>query len=267
MTAKVFDWRKRKSWLASIRHYAGHVLTAEIREHLALARPKCWSDDLSWLPDSHDAVPEFVAALTGYYTHFKGFHGCRPLKLSSYYERGLIGQDSDALSNVFREIFADVPKENVESAINKFAERRDRERGKMWLVGSDAHLINDCGHYLIQGSEFLMALAANLSPANGEDYRFRLRNYGVPTVLEIDIPVELVPAEQHVEVAKMLLSEWGQLATRNHLGFGDIPPCYVVRSDIPRECIRGHYHPERIIDPHSGHRPYLNRLRTCDVCG
>ncbi len=49
--------------------------------------------------------------------HFKGFHDCRPVKLGGYYERGLLGQDSEFLCNVFREIFSDVPKEDVDCVI------------------------------------------------------------------------------------------------------------------------------------------------------
>ncbi|MEM5434691.1 hypothetical protein [Paraburkholderia diazotrophica] len=268
MNIKVLDWRKRRNWLASVRHYAGHVLTTELRQYLSQERPKCWSDDFSWLPDSGYILPEFVSSLTRYYTHFKGFHGCRPLTLSSYYERGLLGQNSDLLCSVFRELFYDVPKEHVEKIIQQFGDRGNRERGAIWLVGSDQYLVDECGHYLIQGSEYLMALAAHLgSSPGGEDYRFRLRGQGVPTVLEIDVPIGLVPAEQHVEVAKMILSEWGQLAARRPLPFGKEPPCYVVRQDIPPECVRGHCHPERIVDPHRGHRLYVNRLLTCDVCG
>ncbi|AXW61561.1 hypothetical protein CJO94_05920 [Ralstonia solanacearum] len=267
MSTKVLDWRRRRKWLACIRHYAGHLLTAELRQHLLQERPKCWSDDFSWLPDAEYVVPEFVSALTSYYTHFKGFHGCRPVRLGSYYERGLLGQDSDFLCNMFREIFSDAPKEDVESVIQQFAGRSDRERGAMWLVGNDRYLLKECGHYLIQGSEYLMALAAHLGHSpSGEDYRFRLRSYGIPTILEVDVPVALIPAAQHVEVAKMILSEWGQLAARRSLQFGDVPPCYVLRQDVPADCVQGHYHPERIVDPHQGHRVYVNRLLTCDVC-
>lgn len=264
---KVFDWRQRRSWLASIRHYAGHILTTELRHHLAQRRPECWADDFSWLPDSEYVLPEFTLSLTNYYTHFKGFHGCRPLDLRSYYERGLVGQNSEFLCDVFRDIFSDVPNEEIENVIHQFADRSSSEKGTMWLVGCDTFLLEECGHYLIQGSEYLMALAANLKrPQSFEDYRFRLRNYGIPTILEVDIPVKLLSATQHNEIAKMILSEWGQLAARRLLSFGDDPPCYVVRQKIPPECLRNHYHPELIVDPHKGRSLYVNSRLTCDFC-
>lgn len=264
---RVLDWRKRRSWLARIRHYAGHLLTSELRQQLVYERPKCWSDNLSWLPGSESLLPEFAECLTAYYTHFKGFHGCRPSSLSSYYEKGLLGQNSQLLNDRFREIFSDAPKEDVESAIAEFKKRSETERGAMWLVGCDKFLITRCGHYLIQGSEYIMALAAHLGYSmHGEDYRFRLRKYGVPTVLEVDIPVSLVPEAQTFSVAKLILSEWGQLASRQPLNFGDDPPCFVLRSDIPAESLRDHYHPPKIIDPHRGHISYHNSQLVCDLC-
>lgn len=265
--SKVLDWRKRRSWLASIPYYAGDLLSAEITQELVQERPECWSDNFSWLPYSEDILPEFVQRLTTYYSHFKGFHGCRPSSVRSYYERGLLGQNSDFLCDNFRQIFSDVPKKHLEAAIGQLFDRINSERGRSWFIGCDKYLLRYCGHYLIQGSEFVMSLAAQLHrSATGEDYRFRLRNYGTPTIFEVDIPVSLIPQEQHLAVAKMILSEWGQLISRRPLGFGDEPPCYVVRQDIPPECIRDHIHPAKIEDPHKSRLTYVNLLRTCDFC-
>jgi hypothetical protein len=56
------------------------------------------------------------------------------------------------------------------------------------------------------------------------------------------------------------------MATKQRLSPRDGPD-YVVYGDIPPECVRGHYHPERIPDPHQGYRLYTNPLLTCDICG
>ncbi|CAG9258050.1 conserved hypothetical protein [Burkholderia diffusa] len=267
MKNRVFDWRARQSWQASIQHYADDLLGPSVRNRIERDRPKCWSDDMSWLPDSKDVVPEFVLRFATYYSYFKGFHGCRPVTLSSYYEHVLLGQNSESLFANFRGIYSDVPRDKVDRVIEEFADRGLRERGAIWFVGDDASLIEDCGHYAIQGSEFLMALAAALcGPGTGEDYRFRLRQYGVPTILEVDVPASFIPPEQQREVATMVLSEWGQSVARRPLGLEE-EPCYVVRQDIPPDCIKSHYHPQRIRDPHQGFRTYRNPAVTCDVCG
>jgi hypothetical protein len=102
-----------------------------------------------------------------------------------------------------REIFSDVPRDKIDRVVEQVSDRGIRERGAIWFVGDDASLIEDCGHYAIQGSEFLMALAAALcGPDAGEDYRFRLRRHGVPTTLEVDMPASFVPSEQRNEVAR-----------------------------------------------------------------
>lgn len=133
-------------------------------------------------------------------------------------------------------------------------------------MSDDAELVDECGHYLIQGSEFLMTLAAELCKAgSGEDFRFRLREFGIPTVLEVDIPIEVVGAGDIEEAARMILSEWGQTVTKHNLGLSQ-SPCYVVRRNVTPENIVGHTHPTTVPDPHRGFVSYLNDRSTCEFC-
>lgn len=221
---------------------------------------------MSWLPDWEDVFPEFVQSLSDHYTHLKAFHGCRPLSLSSYYEHGLQGQDADQLALQFRAMFPEVPATDLDAAIGSLGGRSARERGAIWLVGDDREMIEQYGHYIIQGSEYLMALAAHLGVSpGGEEYRFLLRERGIPTVLEIDIPIGIVQWWDIEEVAKMVLSVWGQQVTKRRVGSGP-SPCYVIHRTIDAQYIRNHTHPEKILDPHRGYIQYLNRLRTCDMC-
>lgn len=43
-------------------------------------------------------------------------------------------------------------------------------------------------------------------------------------------------------------------------------PSYVVRSDIPAECIKAHYHPAKIRDFHHDILTYINKAVRCDHC-
>lgn len=260
------DWRKRRAWLRHIPLYAESLLTPSLVAVLERRRPECWSDVMDWLPDHEDLVPEFCDRMSSFYTHFKGFHGCRPESLSSYYEHGLQGQNASMIIEKFRRLFADLPAANIEQAIEKMKHREASERGKVWLTGDDREMVEEFGHYIINGSEYLLALAARLSdPYSGEDYRHRLRKMGIPTILEVDIPIDLIPEPQKLEVGKMILSEWGQLRTKRPLGTTS-SPCYVVRSDIPAEFIKAHYHPARIRDFHHPIPTYINRTIRCDHC-
>lgn len=92
MNQRTLGWRNRRSWLGSIRFYAGELLDPALRRNLERKRPKCWSDDLSWLPDHEELVPEFCDKLASYYSHAKAFHGCRPDNILSYYEHVLRGK-------------------------------------------------------------------------------------------------------------------------------------------------------------------------------
>ncbi|SOS36188.1 hypothetical protein CFBP6411_04831 [Pseudomonas syringae group genomosp. 3] len=267
MTEKILDWRARRKWLGDIRSYSKDLLTPELTATLERTRPKCWSDVMDWLPDHEEVVAEFCSRMSSFYSHFKGFHGCRPESLSSYYSDGLKGQNADAIIERFRLLFSDVPLVDLEQAILDMAHRESSEKGKIWLSGDDREMLEDFGHYVINGSEYLLALAAKLGTGGrgGEDYRLRLRTIGIPTILEVDIPIDLVPPLQQLEVARMLLSEWGQLRTKTPLGMSSTP-CYVVRSDIPSECIKAHYHPARIRDFHHYVPTYINKIVRCEHC-
>lgn len=267
MPEKVLDWRNRQAWLRQIRSYSKTLLTPELIAVLERKRPQCWSDVMDWLPDHDRVVPEFHERMSAFYTHVKAFHGCRPDSLSSYYADGLKGQNAEAIIQRFRLLFSDVPLLDLEQAIQEMKHRESSEKGKIWLSGDDREMLKDFGHYIINGSEYLLALAANLGTGvyGAEDYRLRLRTIGIPTILEVDIPMELVPPLQQLAVAKMILSEWGQLRTKKPLGMSSAP-CYVVRSDIPSECIKAHYHPAKIKDFHHYVPTYVNKTVRCEHC-
>lgn len=266
MTHKVLDWRNRRAWLQHVRSYAKPLLTPGLVKLLEQRRPQCWSDALDWLPNHDDLIPEFCDRMSSFYTHFKAFHGCRPESLSSYYEHGLRGQNADSIIKKFRQLFADLPPTSLDQAIEKMKHRESSERGKIWLSVDDRQMVREFGHYIINGSEYLLALAARLGGGRyDEDYRLRLRTIGIPTVLEVDIPIELITPAQKLDVAKIILSEWGQLRTKRPLGISS-SPSYVVRSDIPAECIKAHYHPAKIRDFHHDIPTYVNKITRCEQC-
>jgi hypothetical protein len=214
-----------------------------------------------------DLVPTFCEVLTSYYSHAKAFHGCRPENIRSYYEHGLQGHQPDRIQARFRERFHDVDPSQLQKAIDELGNRSTSEKGKIWLTGDDRRMLDDFGHYSINGSEYLMSLAARLTRFDryGEDYRWRLREIGVPTVLEVDIPFSLIRPRQITEVATMILSAWGQNVTGKHLGI-DSPPCYVIHEDIAADCIKDHYHPERIRDVHREPGMYISNITRCEMC-
>ncbi|MCX6096863.1 MAG: hypothetical protein NT125_09215 [Candidatus Bipolaricaulota bacterium] len=60
-------------------------------------------------------------------------------------------------------------------------------------VGLDGRfLVDDCSHYLIYGSESLLALARELEDETRCDILERLRKTRTPTVFEVNVPVRLL---------------------------------------------------------------------------
>ncbi|RWU24965.1 hypothetical protein DM813_04275 [Pseudomonas alkylphenolica] len=267
MIERVLDWRNRRAWLNALPRYASQVLTPPIRQHIETTRPECWSDDFRWLPNQEEVLPAFSEKLWSYYTHAKAFHGCRPESLATYFEEGLRGQEPDRILQTFRRLYADVPTSALNKAIRLMGERRGDERGSIWLSTDDHQMIRDHGHYIISGSEYLLALAANIHVEDTweDDYRLRLRDVGIPTILEVDIPVDLIPARERLAGARVILSHWGQRRARRLLGSSSSPG-YRLSCNLPPSSIKAHYHPGRVKDFHTPFGLYINKQLKCDMC-
>lgn len=268
MTARrpIFVWGDEQSWLADVPQYAGSLLTPKLSARLKRSRAKCWSDDMEWLGDDY-AVEDFQALFAEHYGGVRGFHGCRPISIGSYLDKGMLGQSQASILDSFRQLFSDIPAERLNKAIEALSDRGSSERGKIYFCATAETLIEECGHYLIQGSEYLMALAAALCSrlGDGEDYRMRLRKAGVPTIFEVDIPLDYLPPLQREALCRTVLSVWGQYASGVHLG-ADLQPCYIVHRDIEPQHIRDHRHPTVIRDPHMGKSKYHVKGAICDIC-
>jgi hypothetical protein len=265
MFSDLFDWCAKDAWLAQVNDYAGGFLTASVRSKLAKSRPECWSDNFAWLP-IEDGEERFASAFASYYRHIRAFHGCRPMNLGSYFSAGLHGQSAEAIENQFLELFHDVPRAKLDEVLVEFEDRRQSERGRFWVVLDESELVEDCGHYLIQGSEYLMALAATLCRVRpGEDYRLRLRSIGTPTIFELHIPTKLLPYHEVAALSRLVLSSWGEQQARRPLGV-DRSPCLTVNRAVEARHLVRHVHPSKIRDPHFSRLIYLNERTTCPHC-
>lgn len=265
MSLNFFDWNDKKSWISDINIYANDILTSKVRKSISLSRPECWSDDFSWLPISN-GEERFAEVFKGHYDSIRSFHGCRPENIGSYYSNGVQGQSSEVLHQRFLEIYSDVPGNFLESVISEFENRSKSEKGKIWVVLGEDELINNCGHYVIQGSEYLMAMAASLWRYDkSEDYRLRLREIGVPTIFEMHVPVVYFSGVQISALSQLVLSAWGEVIAKRPLGF-DHSPCMTVSRSIEPRCIVSHSHPGMIKDPHFGFSRYVNKLNKCPAC-
>ncbi|WP_247558689.1 hypothetical protein [Bradyrhizobium sp. 138] len=74
-------------------------------------------------------------------------------------------------------------RKRLPEAIAQFDD--DHEEGLLYVVADDQALVNEANHYLIYGSEWISAVL-------GHTYRHVLKETGVPTLLEIDLPLLIV---------------------------------------------------------------------------
>lgn len=263
----LLDWRNKKEWISAISVYAGDIINENLVEKIRSSDLEgCWSDDMSWLQDE-DIVDCFRERLLTHYSHVKAFHGCRPISVRSYYDNGFLGQNKGSIEKQFRELFSDVESNLVEQAISDLNERGISEKGKIYFVCSELDLIECSGHYLIQGSEYIMAMAASLCRLSSasEDYRFRLREAGIPTVFEVNIPISQIPWQQINGLVKVILASWGTLNLFPDDEY-ERGMSFVLHSNLEAEHISNHIHPSRIKDQHGYTSWYRPKITSCEMC-
>lgn len=263
----ILDWRNQSNCQLELNNYADDILNDEVRLYIVNQNVTyCFSDNMSFLPDE-SIVEKVIEKIKLFYNFVKAFHGCRPVALKSYYDHGLQGQSFDPIEKLFKKIFADFDEEILDKVIFDAKNRNYSEEGSIFFVCNDQELIEDCGHYLIQGSEYLQGLAARLMKiqSNGIDHRLRLRKYGVPTILEVNIPVSIIPYYQLKELAQTLIADWGNRLLDVRENYDDNMGFRIYEPITPSHIVN-HYHPRNINDPHYYPSVYRSKKITCDMC-
>jgi hypothetical protein len=263
----VLDLENQAGLLAEIEDFGSTVLTNKVKEFLITTNVQnFWESDQSWLPDV-EIFQKFDELASSYYTHYRAYHACRPRSVKSFYENGFIGQNSNQLAKEFKDIFSDVDQVVLQSIIENCARRGELERGEICFATSPKNLVERDGHYLIYGSEYIQAMTRELceKKISSEDYMLRLKNYGRPTLFEVNVPQENIQSSQRIRFSGLLIAFWG----KNILGVQDLIDyqCFSSHSDIPPENIMTHFHPAVICDPLNENSAYKSENIICDVCG
>jgi len=260
----VLDWKDQSTWLHAVDAYAGDILDSTVREHVLRRRSYCDSDDLTWLP-SRTIQPSFVDAFVHYYSSIRAFHGCRPLDVATYSRNGFVGHAAERLKKEFLDRFPHVPDEILRLAAQELDISRATERAKTWFVLTERELTENCGSYIIHGSEYLAALAKGVSRLlRGIDYFYELQNTGYPTIIEVELPVSYLPVPQLNSIAREILSAWGRRITK--LGTSSTStPCVSIHQSLEPQYVVGHTHPKEVRDPYRMLRRAMSPT-TCPSC-
>jgi hypothetical protein len=116
--------------------------------------------------------------------------------------------------------------------------------GRVFLSLDARASIRDGSHYLLYGSEWMLG-------ALGFSGHEVLRSIGVPTLLEVDLPLSWVHQAFRDALAQKLLAAW----TRRICNDVDYIPIvdftFIVHKSIPPDLVVGHSHPVVLRDPYS----------------
>lgn len=176
------------------------------------------------------------------------YHGCRVKDAGLFHRTGLHLNDPAALADqARRHVSEDDRLEWMRPKIDQMIEEfdsRERDTGRLYLCADDRGQLTDSasGHYCLYGSEWIQVLL-------GWGAHEVLRSRGVPTILEIDLPLAETSEWERQEFAQTLLQEWIHAAVNNPDWVRELDFTFMMRNNIPPSWVVGHFHPARLHDP------------------
>jgi hypothetical protein len=254
-TRKVFIWNAYKNWRRVVLSILADHLDASVFKRLREHPPRyISSDDTSWLDSAVEAVKDYRPDTKGLladelprrYSYVRAFHGCRPTSLDSYHTKGLLPCNPEELKLIAREIFKN--QGGVEKAISELEKDdytyEDHNRGKLFFCLTEEELVDFCGHYLLQGSEYLAGIAARIHETPV------LRARGKATVFACDVPICDMDEETILSLAGEMLEQIGDAALKRPLGSAGNSFGFSIRVPLNPEFIVSTTHPTGIPNPH-----------------
>lgn len=259
----VWDYRAYSTWRDEIWKLISDFADAEVQSEFKAAPPEyVVSDDLSWLDDivydvhgtEIDSKRCLAQRLRERYRAMRAVHGTRTAEHDRFYSEGLQPLVPDRFHADAREVFlsGDFPElseSDLQSAIAKVG--ADLREGRVFFEANEEMLIEHAGHYMLYGSEYLLAIAANIG--NRRDYRQVLKNRGIPTLFVCDVPLDFISADTLLEfsgdaLAKVFqeLLDGDDFEPDRWLGAG-----FCINVPLAPEHLVGHYHPVVRRDPHA----------------
>jgi len=265
--SNILNWQDYKEWVVLFSEF---ILTKfpniskEIKENKNQIQYVDYSGPLEKYINSHFNDPifldEFVCNLKSHYKYILAYHGCRPTNISSYYQSGLLMLDKKKYNELFMRIFnkndfKEISQEHLEEAIQEM--NNSQREDQLYLTIDDRGLLEDAGHYMIYGSEYIMSLTASLSGILNYDYIPYLRNIGNPTIFKIKIPLSIIQTSDLQELLPCFFRQWVYNKSRGIVTTHPLDFSFLLKENILPENIIEHYHPKEIRDYHQRGQIYI----------
>ncbi len=213
------------------------------------------------LGDFYEQIEEVLKRFHQQYKFLKMYHCCRPTSVEEYYDSGIQILDMSEMNSKFQRIFLGNPKypmvtpNLIQDAIEYMSKSYKRE-GYVYFGIDDRFLIDHCGHYLIEGSEYLQGLAAFIERETGPNLKSELRRYGKPTIFKVRIPLSTIHESDLRELVCKLLYTWAYNLAHDRSHSYKLDFSIELDQGLPPDHIIGHYHPEEIPDPSNNYEIY-----------
>lgn len=263
-------WKRPETWMGPLTAWLGERLRTGGYEALCPGseRDLCW-DDGEWLDVLDTALAYDLDDLTGELADglssviMRTYHGTRTVDAGVYFREGLKVHDRSAMTRRVHELvtshesLAALRGDRLAKAISEIDNTTDD--GRLYVVADDTFFLDHAAHYLIYGSEWIMAVL-------GGEGRGFLRTHGTPTLLEIDLPLRMAQPDTRHAFARTMLREWTRMTCNRPDWSAPIDFAFCLGADIPASCIVGHTHPTELRDPHAGTAIYRSNATTCVLC-
>lgn len=171
----------------------------------------------------------------------RAYHGCRPLYLCDYEKNGLQVPNKKRLSILTHELLG---KYVDEKELNNLIETHwEAYPAKGIYFALDKNmLLNQCGHYMIYGSEFICGIAAQCF------CQPKLKQSGIPTIISVNVPTTLISDFTIQELIDRVQTDFDGMKT---IDFG-----FRITENLSAKHIVKIEHPHKIADPLNGYLPY-----------
>lgn len=262
-------WPMAETWMSVVADWLTPRLASGGLSRLRqVDTSELYVDDLTWMemlesalqPDVIDVREAFANELEGKIV--RSYHGCRTEDAGDYFREGIRVHRREELEERLRRIVEEndslrwmIP--TLSQRMAEFPSSTDVDR--CFVVLDNRAMLKYAAHYLIYGSEWICAVL-------GHGYRDPLLKIGVPTMIEVDLPLSWASEGDRRELADLMLGEWLRqtLDKPDQVRIQDFT--FVLHRNLPPETVVGHYHPRRLRDPLEKGIPHHSPNATCLHC-
>ena len=177
---KIFIWKEPDDWYSVINGLLHDFIPHHIKSAIEANPEGYFYSTIEWqngVPVRRDDGQEVKDLITLWdrfentYSYIRMFHACRPDNIGAYLEKGFVPPDEKTITQKAMELFLSpkfpqVKSEQIDETMKDL--RRERRENKLYFCLDDADLILHAGHYLKYGSEYLLAIAKELSRKTGD---------------------------------------------------------------------------------------------------